>query len=154
MTGTNCDLFTHKSSLSYLNHLVLLKIIDVMSLILTVFVFKVTIKSLQTNFRGFITVCTLLLLFLYFVLPSPLSFVSSQLQSADYSHLHAVCVNDYNLCSCKIILHQIMPLDLQVCPLAQQSNAGQCRHFLEVSRSHKMVGLLWTSDRPVEETST
>ena len=24
MTGTNCDLFTHKSSRSYLNHLVLL----------------------------------------------------------------------------------------------------------------------------------
>jgi hypothetical protein len=27
MTGTNCDLFTHKSSRSYLNHLVLNKII-------------------------------------------------------------------------------------------------------------------------------
>ena len=27
MTGTNCDLFTHKSSRSYLNHLVIIIII-------------------------------------------------------------------------------------------------------------------------------
>jgi hypothetical protein len=29
MTGTNCDLFTHKSSWSYLNHLVLYSLVGV-----------------------------------------------------------------------------------------------------------------------------
>jgi uncharacterized radical SAM superfamily protein len=29
MTGTNCDLFTHKSSRSYLNHLVFVSRIEV-----------------------------------------------------------------------------------------------------------------------------
>jgi hypothetical protein len=41
--------------------------------------------------------------------------------------------------------------------LAQQPNAGQGRLVLEVSKSHSFaphsVGLLWTTDRPVAETS-
>jgi hypothetical protein len=32
MTGTNCDLFTHKSSRSYLNHLVYDSILSVMKI--------------------------------------------------------------------------------------------------------------------------
>ena len=40
-----------------------------------------------------------------------------------------------------------------------QPNAGQGRLILEVTSSHTLttpqsVGLLWTSDRPVSETST
>ena len=41
--------------------------------------------------------------------------------------------------------------------LAQQPDAGQGRFVLEVSRSHSFaphsVGLFWTTDRPVAETS-
>ena len=44
-------------------------------------------------------------------------------------------------------------------PLAQQPNAGQGYLVLEVRRSHTVrqtqsVGLLWTRDQPVAETST
>ena len=43
-------------------------------------------------------------------------------------------------------------------PLAQQPNAGQTHLILEVSRSRnetpQSVGILWTRDRPVAETST
>ena len=42
--------------------------------------------------------------------------------------------------------------------MAQQPLVGQGLHIIEASRSHsdtpQSVGLLWTSDRPVAETST
>ena len=45
---------------------------------------------------------------------------------------------------------------IHVYSLAQQPNAGQGRPILAVSRSHtpQSVGLLWTSDRPIANTST
>jgi len=43
-------------------------------------------------------------------------------------------------------------------PMAQQPPTGQGFLFIEASRSHSdtphTVGLLWTSDQPVAETST
>jgi hypothetical protein len=49
MTGTNCDLFTHKSSRSYLNHLVCIIFIDItpvfFSITLNIYYYIILLKS-------------------------------------------------------------------------------------------------------------
>ena len=66
---------------------------------------------------------------------------------------------------CTVVQHRTVPQLYKITPLvsfflslAQQPNAGLGRLIFEASRSYTMtqqsVGLLWTGDEPVAETST
>ena len=64
-----------------------------------------------------------------------------------FQRAHPPCKESYQLLEITIFF-----------PLVQQPNVGQDRLILEVSRSGsdtpQLVGFLWTSNRPVAETTT